>query len=118
LLPLVLGWEVATGLGVWWAVVPDVPRRLWSGPRAAYVFGAFVLSSPIGLVLALVPEAVYGFYEDAPRTWGLSALTDQQLAGVTMALEQAFVFFAVFARWFVRFLAEQDAEAAASDPAP
>jgi putative membrane protein len=109
---------LATGLALWWPVVHDVPRRLGSGPRAAYVFGAFVLSSPIGLVLALVPEAVYGFYGDAPRTWGLSALTDQQLAGVTMALEQAFVFFAVFARWFVRFLAEQDAEAAASDPAP
>ena len=45
-------------------------------------------------------------------------MTDQQLAGVTMALEQAFVFFAVFAYWFLRFLAEQDADAAASDPAP
>ena len=51
------------------------------------------------------------FYEDAPRTWGLSAITDQQLAGATMALEQAFVFFAVFARWFARFLAEQDEDA-------
>ena len=109
---------LATGLAMWWPVVHDSPRRLGSGPRAAYVFGAFVLSSPIGLVLALVPEPVFDFYEAAPRTWGLSALTDQQLAGVTMALEQAFVFFAVFARWFVRFLAEQDADAAASDPSP
>ena len=40
------------------------------------------LGSPIGLVLALVPEAVYDFYVDAPeRLWGLSALEDQQLAG-------------------------------------
>jgi hypothetical protein len=51
---------------------------------------------------------VYGFYEDAPRLWGLSALTDQQIAGVTMAGEQALVFFAVFAFFFTRFLREQD----------
>jgi putative membrane protein len=105
---------LATGLLMWWPVVHDVPRRLPSGGRAAYVFGAFVFTSPIGLVMALVPEPVYDFYETAPRTWGLSALTDQQLAGATMALEQAFVFFAVFARWFGRFLAEQDEDA----PAP
>jgi len=102
---------LATGLLLWWPVVQDTPRRLGPATRAAYVFGAFVLASPIGLVLALVPEPIYGFYEDAPRTWGLSAITDQQLAGVTMALEQAFVFFAVFAVCFARFLAEQDAEA-------
>jgi putative membrane protein len=103
---------LATGLLLWWPVVHDAPHRLGSAARAAYVFGAFVLSSPIGLVLALVPEPVYDVYESAPRTWGLSALTDQQLAGATMALEQAFVFFAVFARWFARFLSEQDEESA------
>jgi cytochrome c oxidase assembly factor CtaG len=102
---------LVTGLLLWWPVVHDSPRRLGSATRAAYVFAAFVLASPIGLVLALVPEPIYAFYESAPRTWGLSAITDQQLAGATMALEQAFVFFAVFAVFFVRFLAEQDAEA-------
>jgi len=34
----------------------------------------------------------------------LSDLTDQQIAGVTMAVEQAIVFFAVFAYFFARFL--------------
>jgi putative membrane protein len=104
----------ATGVLLWWPVVHDVPRRAGSGARAGYVFAAFVLASPIGLVLALVPAAVYEFYEEAPRTWGLTALQDQQLAGVFMSLEQASVFFAVFAFWVLRFFAEQDDEA----PAP
>ena len=103
----------ATGVLFWWPVVQDVPRRVGSGARAGYVFAAFVLASPIGLVLALVPEPVYEFYEEAPRTWGLSALTDQQLAGILMAFEQSIVFFVVFAYWVVRFFAEQDEEAAA-----
>ncbi len=47
---------------------------------------------------------VYDFYKDAPQLWGLSDLTDQQIAGVTMAVEQAIIFFAVFAYFFSRFL--------------
>ena len=62
------------------------------------LFAAFVLASPVGLLMALLPEAAYSFYEEAPeRLWGLSPLTDQQLAGVTMTSEQAVVFFAASA---------------------
>jgi cytochrome c oxidase assembly factor CtaG len=45
----------------------------------------------------------------APRLWGLSAITDQQIAGVTMVAEQAVVLFVVFLYWFRRFLAEEGA---------
>ena len=96
----------ATGLLVWW---PVLTGRLEAGASAAYLFVAFVLASPLGLLLALIPNAVYDFYEHAPRLWGLSPLADQQLAGATMASEQAIVLFAVFAYWFRRFLAEEGA---------
>jgi cytochrome c oxidase assembly factor CtaG len=100
---------VVTGLGMWWCVFQDEPHRLGAGTRAAYVFAAFVLASPIGLVMALVPEPIYDFYVEAHhRVWGLDPLEDQQLAGMLMALEQALVFFAVFAYWFFRFLLEEE----------
>jgi cytochrome c oxidase assembly factor CtaG len=100
---------VVTGVAMWWPVFQGAPRSLPSVRRALYVFAAFVLSAPLGLVLALVPEPVYDFYVAAPeRLWGLSALADQQLGGVTMASEQAIVFFAIFAFWFLRFLGEQE----------
>lgn len=98
----------ATGVLLWWPVVHDRPWALTAGARAAYLFAAFVLASPLGLLLTLLPEPVYSFYEDAPRLWGLSPLTDQQIAGVTMTAEQALVFFAVFAFFFARFLREQE----------
>ena len=85
-------------------------RRFWTsgGARAGYAFAAFVLASPLGLLLALLPRPVYDFYVGArPRVWGLSALTDQEIAGVTMASEQAVVLFVVFLYWFRRFLAEE-----------
>jgi putative membrane protein len=97
-----------TGLLFWWPVVHDTPRRLASGARAAYAFAAFVLASPLGLLFALLPKAIYPFYVHAsPRVWGLSPLTDQEIAGVTMASEQAVVLFLVFFFWFRRFLAEE-----------
>jgi cytochrome c oxidase assembly factor CtaG len=93
----------------WWPLVQDVPHQLASGARAGYAFAAFVLAAPLGLLLALVPRAVYDFYIEAPRLWGLSPLADQQLAGATMVAEQAVVLFVVFAYWFRRFLFEEGA---------
>jgi cytochrome c oxidase assembly factor CtaG len=83
--------------------------RLEAGAAAVYLFGAFVLASPLGLLLALIPNAVYDFYEPAPRVWGWSPLTDQQVAGMTMAAEEAIVFFAAFAFYFVRFMRRDEA---------
>ena len=108
---------LATGLAMWWCVFQDEPHRLGAGARAGYVFAAFVLASPIGLVMALVPDAIYDFYVHAHhRVWGLSPLEDQQLAGMLMAVEQATVFFAVFAFWFFRFLAEEERREEAPTP--
>src|SRR6266511_1632049 len=100
-LPLWLATYFAGGLLMWW---PVIHGRLSDGVKALYLFAAFVLASPLGLLLALLPNPVYDFYEAAPQLWGLSDLTDQQIAGVTMAVEQAIVFFAVFAFFFSRFL--------------
>lgn len=100
---------LAAGILLWWPVFQDVPHRLWSAARALYLFLAFVLASPIGLLLALLPEPAYDWYVEGERLWGLSAHTDQQLAGVTMSVEQAIVFFAIFAVFFFRFLAEEEA---------
>ena len=104
-----------TGCLLWWPVFQSVPRRLRAGGKAAYLFAAFVLASPLGLVLALLPNPIYGFYEHAPRLWGIGPLTDQQIAGVVMAVSEAMVFFALFAYFFVRFMAEEDAGYSPSD---
>jgi len=86
---------------MWW---PVVHGRYSDGVKALYLFAAFVLAAPLGLLLALLPRPIYDFYKDAPQLWGLSDKTDQEIAGVTMAVEQAIVFFAVFAYFLLRFL--------------
>jgi putative membrane protein len=89
------------GVLMWW---PVVHGRYSDGVKALYLFAAFVLAAPLGLLLALLPRPIYDFYKDAPQLWGLSDKTDQEIAGVTMAVEQAIVFFAVFAYFLLRFL--------------
>ncbi len=97
---------LAAGICVWW---PVVHGRYSAGAKAAYLFAAFVLSSPLGLLLALIPRAIYPFYVHAPRTWGPGPLADQQIAGVTMAAEEAIVFFGAFAAYLLRFLDDEQA---------
>jgi putative membrane protein len=95
----------ATGVLVWW---PVVHGRIGSGAKAAYLFAAFVLCSPLGLVLALLPTPLYDFYEQGPGLWGLSPLTDQQIGGVAMVAEQALVFFVVMSVFVLRFFREEE----------
>jgi putative membrane protein len=92
---------ILAGMLMWW---PVVHGRYSDGVKALYLFAAFVLAAPLGLLLALLPRPIYDFYKDAPQLWGLSDKTDQEIAGVTMAVEQAVVFFAVFAYFLLRFL--------------
>jgi putative membrane protein len=101
---------LVTGLLLWWPVLQDRPWGLTDGARCAYLFTAFVVASPLGLLLALLPSPAYGFYEEAPRIWGLTPLGDQQIAGIAMAVSEAIVFFTAFAFFFVRFLAQEERE--------
>jgi putative membrane protein len=100
---------VAVGLCLWWPVFQDEPWHLPSGGKAAYLFAAFVLASPLGLLFALLPSPLYDTYVQAPRLWGLEPLEDQQIGGTLMAVSEAIVFFGLLAYFLVRFMAEEDA---------
>lgn len=91
---------LAAGLVFW---LPLVHGASGDGGKAAYVFGAFLLMSPLGLLLALLPRPVYDFYDGH---WGMSALTDQQVAGIAMSSAEAVVFFIAFAFFVGRFMRE------------
>jgi putative membrane protein len=103
---------LAAGVVFWLPLVHGGAHDL---AKALYVFAAFVLSSPLGLLLALLPEPIYGWYENGSSLWGLTPLEDQQLAGLTMAGEESVVFFAVFSYYFARFMSAADADEGAPD---
>lgn len=115
LLHLEHGTYLAAGCLLWWPVVHDRPWGLPDGLRALYLFAAFALGSPLGLLLALLPDTVYGFYDGGAGLWGLSDLDDQRIAGVTMASEEAVLFALAFAYVFARFLRTEERQDALAD---
>ncbi|MBV9605670.1 MAG: cytochrome c oxidase assembly protein [Solirubrobacterales bacterium] len=76
-----------TGLLFWARVIdpgPLRPRLQWPA-RVAYAVGAMVVGWILAITLVLVPHPLYSHYADlATRPGGISALTDQQLAGGVM----------------------------------
>jgi cytochrome c oxidase assembly factor CtaG len=106
---------LVAGCLLWWPILHSQPRELSAGAKSVYLFIAFVFASPLGLLLALLPSPLYDFYVDAPRLRDLTPLEDQQIAGITMAVSEAIIFFVAFAVVFVRFMAEEES---APDPEP
>jgi putative membrane protein len=76
-----------TGLLFWARVIdpgPLRPRLIWPA-RIAYVVGAMVVGWVLAITLVLVQQPIYPHYALlAHRPGGISALTDQQLAGGMM----------------------------------
>jgi cytochrome c oxidase assembly factor CtaG len=99
------------GALMWAPIVEVLPGPMWFGTgwKLGYIVVVRLLETVLGNVYLWTGSVVYSTYEHTPRLWGLSPLADQELAGATMASEQAIVLFAVFAFWFRRFLAEEGA---------
>ncbi len=75
-----------TAILMWWPVVgpiPDIPR-LEPFPRMGYLFLQSLVPTIPASFLTLGDKPLYTVYETFPRLFGLSAHTDQVLAGFLM----------------------------------
>jgi putative membrane protein len=99
---------LAAGLVFWWPVFAELPQRLSSALKLVYLGAAYVGSAFLSLALIFSASAFYGFYEEAPRLWGLSAEKDQNLGGILMNGEQMIVFFAALSYFLMRLLSEEE----------
>jgi cytochrome c oxidase assembly factor CtaG len=77
---------LATGLIFWWPLVAadPIPGRMGYGTRLAYVGLQMPISAAVGLAIYFSPTVIYPHYATLVRTWGPSALVDQQVGGVVM----------------------------------
>jgi putative membrane protein len=107
---------VVAGLVFWWAVLGE-PRRLQSHGVLAYLGIAFLTAPWLSLAYIFASHPFYAFYADAPRLWGMSAIRDQNLAGILMNAEQTSIFFVALAWMLVRVLAEEEEAQRALDAA-
>jgi putative membrane protein len=106
-----------TGLLFWARVIdpgPLRPRLVWPA-RIAYVSGSMIVGWMLAIVLVLEPHAIYGYYAHlTTRPGGISALTDQQLAGGVMWVPGSVAYTFTFLIGFYRWLTHDQHEARAA----
>lgn len=75
-------------LAFWWYVVRPWPNRIRSSRWmiVPYLTSAHMIFFFVGLVIAIDGHVIYPSYAHVPRLFGISALTDQALAGGEMLL--------------------------------
>jgi cytochrome c oxidase assembly factor CtaG len=76
----------AAALLYYWPLIQPTggKRRMSYGAGILYLFPAKITGFVVGAALSMAQTPWYQTYINAPRLWGLSALGDQQLAGLIM----------------------------------
>jgi putative membrane protein len=74
---------LGSALLFWWVVIfPE--RRAALGVSVVYLFTTAVHTGGLGALMAFARAPWYPLYSDRAGMWGLTALGDQQLAGLIM----------------------------------
>lgn len=101
---------IVFGIIFWWPVFSPLEEglpRLKSGGSILYLFLAGMPMTLLGAGLTFT-SPLYAPYINAPRLWGLSAATDQQLGGLIMWIPSNFMYIIMMSGLFIRWLQKQE----------
>jgi cytochrome c oxidase assembly factor CtaG len=104
------------GLCYWWPIFSpskDLPP-LPIGGQIIYLFLSGMPSVLLGAGLTFSPP-VYAPYIAAPRIWGISAATDQQLGGLIMWVPVSIFYIVIMSVLFIRWMLQQEAKQQAKE---
>ena len=99
------------GLCYWWPIFSpskDLPA-LPIGGQIFYLFISGMPSVLLGAGLTFTPP-LYAPYIAAPRIWGISAATDQQLGGLIMWVPVSIFYIGIMSVLFIRWMLQQEAQ--------
>jgi cytochrome c oxidase assembly factor CtaG len=104
------------GLLFWWPIFSpskDLPR-LSIGGQILYLFLSGMPVVLLGAGLTFAPP-LYAPYIAAPRVWGISAATDQQLGGLIMWVPGNIIFIIIMSALFLRWMQNKEKEQATQE---
>lgn len=90
----------------WWPVLSPLAElpRLPYPAQVLYLFLQSIIPTIVGGLITLSDTVLYATYANAPRVWNLTALEDQEIAGLIMWIPGALVYLTaltvVFFVWF------------------
>ncbi len=99
----------AAGILMWWRVVDPLPEIASLPPflKIGYVFLQSLVPTIPASFLTLGSSVLYKVYESMPRLWGISAHTDQVIAGLIMKIGGGFLLWGVMTAIWFRWWAEE-----------
>lgn len=84
---------MASALLFWWVLSqPSRPRSWQIGGALLFLFTTAVHSGLLAAIITFAPRPLYPIYAANAWAWGLTTLSDQQLAGVIMWVPVGFVY--------------------------
>jgi putative membrane protein len=100
----------ASAIIMWWPVVDPLPGlgRLSEPGKMLYLFGQSILPTVPASFLTFANTPIYSAYAEFPRLWGISAVTDQMVAGLIMKILGGLLLWIVIAVIFFRWYARED----------
>ena len=104
------------GILYWWPIFSpsqDLPR-LSIGGQILYLFFSGMPSVLLGAGLTFSPP-LYAPYLAAPRVWGISAATDQQLGGLIMWVPVSILYIGIMSVLFIRWMQQLEAKQQAQE---
>lgn len=98
----------------WWPIFSPMPQesklgRLPLGGQILYLFLSGMPVVALGAGLTFFPP-LYAPYLSAPRIWGISAASDQQLGGLIMWVPGNIVYILIMSVLFIRWMQNQEAK--------
>lgn len=96
----------------WWPMFSPLPEdlpALSTGARILYLFLSGMPIVALGAGLTFAPP-LYAPYLQAPRVWGLSPATDQQLGGLIMWVPGNIIYIVIVSILFIRWMQQQEAK--------
>lgn len=96
---------VGSAVFVWWAIVhPRQARRTGYAIGILTLFGTAMQTGALGALLTLSRSAWYPIHAAGAASWGLTALEDQQLAGLIMWVVGGLLYLLAISVLFVAWL--------------
>lgn len=84
---------LSAALLFWWVLLqPHGSRRLGHGGALLQVFTTALHNGALGALLSFSQTPIYPIYQEGVAAWGLTLLTDQQLAGLIMWIPASFIY--------------------------
>ena len=99
---------VGSAIVMWWPVLSPLAERPALSPpgQMLYLFVQSIAPTIPASFLTFGQSPLYPVYETFPRIWGISAITDQLLAGLIMKIAGGLILWgfiaAIFFRWYAR----------------